>query len=187
MSEKKNPPKDDSSAPFESAETILGNRLWAPWRMQYIQGAAEAPDSGCIFCDKPKSPDDQSELILRRGDFCFVMMNLYPYNNGHLMIAPYRHLAEIDQLNQDEIIEGYELLRHCIAALKETMHPHGYNVGLNMGRVAGAGIENHLHLHLVPRWNGDTNFMPVIAETKVISESLQESWRRLKQALEGIK
>jgi ATP adenylyltransferase len=160
------------------------DKLWAPWRMKYIQGAATSEESSCIFCDKLKLGDDQADLILWRGEFCFVMMNLYPYNNGHLMIAPYRHVGEIENLIPQEMTEGNELLKRCILALRQVMAPHGFNIGINLGRVAGAGIVDHVHQHIVPRWNGDTNFMPVIADTKVISESLAEGWRRLKEAFE---
>jgi ATP adenylyltransferase len=160
------------------------DKLWAPWRMKYIQGAATSEESSCIFCDKQKPRDDKAELILLRGEHCFVMMNLYPYNNGHLMIAPYRHVGDIENLTLPEMSESYMLLKRCIIALRQVMAPHGFNLGINLGRVAGAGIVDHIHQHIVPRWNGDTNFMPVIADTKVISESLEEGWRRLKEAFE---
>jgi ATP adenylyltransferase len=152
--------------------------------MKYIQNAATTEEGCCIFCDKRESNHDEEELVLLRGEYCFVMMNLYPYNNGHLMIAPYRHLADVEKLMPQEMIEGAELAKRCVEALRLTMAPHGYNIGVNLGRVAGAGIVDHLHLHIVPRWNGDTNFMPVIGETKVISESLQEGWRRLKETFD---
>jgi ATP adenylyltransferase len=164
--------------------TPKDDRLWAPWRMKYIQSAAVDEKSGCIFCDKCKAGDDENQLVLLRGESGIVMMNLYPYNNGHLMIAPYRHVADYETLTPQEMGEIGALTQRCMAALRQIMNPHGYNIGMNLGRVAGAGIVDHLHLHIVPRWNGDTNFMPVIAETKVISESLNEGWKRLKEVFE---
>lgn len=161
---------------------IIEGRLWAPWRMEYIQAAADGEEPGCFLCENPRLEDSEENLILHRGRHCFVIMNLYPYNNGHLMVAPYRHLAEFLDLTKEEMAEAADLTRLCIEALNQTMHPHGLNIGLNLGRVAGAGVDEHLHLHIVPRWDGDTNFMPVIAEAKVVSESLHESWRRLREA-----
>jgi ATP adenylyltransferase len=172
--------KKESQSKHQDASNA---RLWAPWRMKYIQEAACGQQCGCIFCDKSEPENDESDLILFRGRTCFVMMNLYPYNNGHLLIAPFRHVGLFEELTDEEMLEAGKLTQRCLAALKETMNPHGYNVGMNLGRTAGAGVEDHLHLHIVPRWSGDTNFMPVIAETKVISESLQEGWKRLAQAL----
>lgn len=162
------------------------DKLWAPWRMQYIEAAARGGEA-CFLCANPHQEDSPQNLILCRGRVCFVIMNLYPYNNGHLMIAPYRHVADYSLLSPEEILENHELLKRCLEALRETMNPHGFNIGLNLGRVAGAGVDDHLHLHIVPRWSGDTNFMPVLGETKVISESLEESWKRLKGALEKVK
>jgi len=159
-------------------------RLWAPWRMRYIESASRGEEGGCFLCENPAREDGADNLVLRRGKFCFVIMNLYPYNNGHLMVAPFRHVADLMELTAEEISEAGELVKLCVVALDETMHPHGYNIGMNLGRVAGAGVEDHLHLHIVPRWSGDTNFMPVLADTKVVSESLGESWRRLRKAFE---
>lgn len=168
-------------------EQIREGRLWAPWRMKYIQAAACGDEAECFLCANPGVEDNAANLILYRGRSCFVIMNLYPYNNGHLMIAPYRHIGAFDELTSEEMTETMELVKLSLKALDATMSPHGYNVGLNLGRVAGAGIEEHIHMHIVPRWNGDTNFMPVIAETKVVSESLQESYQRLKKAFESEK
>ena len=159
-------------------------RLWAPWRMKYIEAAAQTGESGCFLCENPKQEDGPENLVLLRGRLCFVIMNLYPYNNGHLMIAPYRHVGDFQEVTLEEMAEAGQLTKKCIKALDDTMHPHGYNIGLNLGRVAGAGVADHLHLHIVPRWSGDTNFMPVIADTKVVSESLAESWKRLRDAFE---
>ncbi|OPZ67371.1 MAG: AP-4-A phosphorylase [bacterium ADurb.Bin478] len=152
-------------------------KLWAPWRMEYI--LQEKP-SGCIFCDKPKQDRDRENLILHRGAGCFVIMNFYPYNNGHLMIVPYRHIADLAALTAAEQSEMMTLLGRCTTILTQQMRPHGFNIGMNLGRTAGAGIDDHLHFHIVPRWNGDTNFMPVTGHTKVLSQGLQESWDSLK-------
>ncbi len=168
----------------EDLSKIREGRLWAPWRMKYIESAAAGEEEECFLCKNPTLEDSSANLILHRGQHCFVIMNLYPYNNGHLMVAPYRHEMEFQNLTSEEIVEIGELTKMSLRALDETMHPHGFNVGWNLGRVAGAGVEEHLHQHIVPRWDGDTNFMPIIGETKVISESLQESWRRLKEAFE---
>ncbi|MCX6640390.1 MAG: HIT domain-containing protein [bacterium] len=158
------------------------DRLWAPWRMKYIESAAKGEESGCFLCDNQKMEDSADNLIIHRGTLCFVIMNLYPYNNGHLMVATYRHVGELLEITPEEMAEIAELTKLSIVALRETMNPHGLNIGMNLGRVAGAGVEDHLHLHIVPRWNGDTNFMPVVAGIKVISESLEESYRRLRAA-----
>lgn len=155
--------------------------------MEYIEAASRGDESGCFLCENPRQEDGVANLILHRGRHCFVIMNLYPYNNGHLMVAPFRHVGELQDLTAEEIAEAGQLTKLCIAALERTMHPHGYNIGMNLGRVAGAGVEDHVHLHIVPRWSGDTNFMPVLADTKVVSESLREGYRRLKAAFEAKK
>ncbi|NLP10282.1 HIT domain-containing protein [bacterium] len=152
-------------------------KLWAPWRMEYI--LQEKP-SGCIFCDKPQQNRDRENLILHRGAGCFVIMNFYPYNNGHLMVVPYRHLSDLAALTAAEQSEMMTLLARCTTVLTQQMKPHGFNIGMNLGRTAGAGIDDHLHFHIVPRWNGDTNFMPVTGHTKVLSQGLLESWDLLK-------
>ncbi len=153
------------------------DKLWAPWRMEYI---AQEKTKGCIFCDKPKENRDRENLILCRGAHSFVIMNFYPYNNGHLMVVPYRHTADLEGLSGPERLEMMEFLGRCTRILTEVMHSQGFNVGMNLGRVAGAGVDDHLHFHIVPRWNGDTNFMPVAGHTKVLSQGLQESWEALK-------
>lgn len=151
--------------------------IWAPWRVGYILGEDQPPRAsdatGCIFCDKPRSGDDAGELIVARGELCFIMLNLYPYNNGHLMVAPYRHAARLEELSPEEVAALMQTARLAEPVLRELLHPDGFNLGLNLGRVAGAGIDTHLHLHMVPRWNGDCNFMPVLADTKVIPQSLE--------------
>jgi len=154
------------------------DRLWAPWRIEYI---LKFQDEGCIFCTKPAENHDTKNLILHRGEFCFVIMNYYPYNNGHLMVVPYRHISELTNLSEMENKEIMELLTRCTEVLKQKMSPHGFNIGMNLGAVAGAGVKDHLHLHIVPRWNGDTNFMPIAGHTKVISEALEQTWKKLKE------
>jgi len=155
-------------------------KLWAPWRMAYI----EVPQSpGCVFCTKTPAEDDREQLVLYRGEHCFVLMNLFPYNNGHLMIAPYRHTADLVGLTAEEQTEMMTLTRYCVRVLGEAFHPDAYNIGMNLGRVAGAGIADHLHMHVVPRWNGDTNFMPVIAETKVLPDALYGSYDKILDAI----
>jgi ATP adenylyltransferase len=151
--------------------------------MEYIKGAKEP---GCIFCDKPKQSDDRANLIVHRGSHGFVIMNKYPYNNGHLMIVPYRHEAAIENLNVAEIQDMMALLQASARALKQTIAPHGFNIGMNMGRIAGAGIDDHLHFHIVPRWDGDTNFMPITGHTKVVSEGLWETWEKLRGAFQAL-
>ncbi|TKJ38357.1 HIT family hydrolase [candidate division LCP-89 bacterium B3_LCP] len=180
--------KDKSEKPpFEGDQRqtsghIIPGRLWAPWRMKYIQAAAAGEEPDCFLCEYQQMEDNENNLILHRGKTCFVIMNLYPYNNGHLMVAPCRHIDKYSELTTEEIAEAGELTKLSLRALHETMHPHGYNVGWNLGRVAGAGVEEHIHQHIVPRWDGDTNFMPVIGNTKVISESLHEGYRRLRSS-----
>ncbi len=156
-------------------------RLWAPWRMQYIEEAVKQTGS-CIFCDKPKQNRDEENYILLRGKFCYIMLNTFPYNNGHLMIAPYRHITQVEELTDEEAKELFQQLKLSLQALKKAMNPDGFNIGVNVGRPAGAGFD-HLHVHVVPRWNGDTNFMPILAETKVISEHLANTYKKLKQYL----
>lgn len=157
--------------------------LWAPWRIEYIRSPKH---DGCIFCDFPKENRDKERLILYRGEKAFVIMNNYPYNPGHVMVAPYRHVANWEELTDEELLEIMKLTQLMIRAIKKAMNPDGFNLGVNLGRVAGAGIDSHVHLHIVPRWNGDTNFMPVIADTKVIPESLEEAYDELKRAIEEV-
>ncbi|WP_297476242.1 HIT domain-containing protein [Thermococcus sp.] len=157
--------------------------LWAPWRIEYIRSPKH---EGCIFCDFPKENRDRERLILYRGKKAFVIMNNYPYNPGHVMVVPYRHVANWEDLTDGELLEIMKLTQLMIKAIKRAMNPDGFNLGVNLGRVAGAGIDSHVHLHIVPRWNGDTNFMPVVADTKVIPESLQEAYDELKRAIEEV-
>jgi ATP adenylyltransferase len=154
-------------------------RLWAPWRQEYVGKAAEGED-GCILCDKPAEGKDEENYILARTDLSFAILNAYPYNSGHLMVAPFRHEGEFSKLKDDELLDLQQLMQRCIRALGEAMNPAGYNLGMNLGSVAGAGIPDHLHWHVVPRWNGDTNFMPVLGETKVLPELVRRSFAKLR-------
>ena len=151
-------------------------RIWAPWRMEYI--TQDKPDE-CIFCTLPNSGDDEKNFILFQGRHSFVVMNIFPYNNGHLMVSPYRHIACITDLDKEESLEVTELTKGCIEILRIQNTPDGFNVGFNIGKSAGAGYGDHIHNHIVPRWAGDTNFMPVLAETKIHPEHLQKSYKRL--------
>ncbi len=159
--------------------------LWAPWRIEYIEMPKEEGDN-CIFCDKPAQNRDAENLIVYRGETSFVIFNRYPYNNGHLMVVPFRHTSDLAELSAEEKLELMDLLIASQQALTEIMSPHGFNIGMNLGLVAGAGVKDHLHFHIVPRWNGDTNFMPVLSDTKVISEGLEQTYRKLKPVLERI-
>ena len=152
-------------------------QLWAPWRMSYICGEDGDARRGCIFCLRDLAAEDPERLVVHRGTHAFVIMNRYPYSNGHLMVAPYRHTAELAELDVAEVLEMHHLLLRAKAALHRTMSPQGFNLGMNLGQVAGAGVADHLHLHLVPRWQGDTNFMPVLAEVRSIPQHLEESYR----------
>lgn len=150
--------------------------LWAPWRSAYIgRGAPE----GCIFCDKPRVGDDRASRIIARAATCFSMLNRFPYNGGHLMVAPFRHAAGLEELAPEELLGLATMVRDSVALLKRALSPEGFNVGINLGGVAGAGVPGHVHIHVVPRWQGDTNFMPVTAGTRVVSHSLDEIYARL--------
>ena len=159
------------------------HHLWAPWRLSYVT-AAPTPATECIFCDAGLGR--QPDLLLWRGRVTFVVLNLYPYNNGHLMVVPNRHLPTLESLNEDEQLELMQLTRLSEIALNEAYRPHGINVGINIGRAAGAGIENHLHVHLVPRWSGDTNFMTAVGETRVLPEDLPATVARLRPIFERL-
>ena len=158
---------------------MADERLWAPWRLEYIRGPK---DDECIFCRAVGSDDDEHHYVVHRSNLCFVILNAYPYNNGHLMIAPYVHEPTIETLESATTAEMMDLARRSAQALRDVYGPEGFNYGINQGRPAGAGIEEHVHLHVVPRWAGDTNFMPVIANTEVLPQSLADSWRELKEA-----
>ena len=154
--------------------------LWAPWRIKYIQDLNERSD--CFICHNLENPqDDNKNLVLWRTAKCVVILNRFPYNNGHLLIAPARHIPDLDAANDEELLELTKLIRESQKALSLTLKPHGFNVGMNFGRCAGAGLPEHFHIHIVPRWDGDTNFMSVCSDTKVISQSLAELFEQLKQ------
>lgn len=150
--------------------------MWAPWRVKYITNPAE---TNCIFCEKSAQSDDKKNYVLYRGKTVFALLNIYPYNNGHLMVAPYSHIGELEALSGDVLCEMMNVVNKFVKKIKETMRAQGFNVGMNIGKVAGAGIDDHIHIHIVPRWLGDTNFMPVIADEKVISEGLESVYKKL--------
>jgi ATP adenylyltransferase len=157
-------------------------RLWSPWRMEYIRQGEGGEARGCVFCDLPAADaaDDEANHLLARGEVSFVLLNAFPYNPGHLMAAPYRHVGDYEELTAEELAEMTAFTGRAIRAMREESGPHGFNLGMNLGQVAGAGIADHLHLHLVPRWGGDTNFMPVVGRTKVLPELLAETYQRLR-------
>ena len=152
-------------------------QIWAPWRMQYIQ--VKKPN-GCFLCDEPIEDNDEANLILYRGKWNFIIMNNYPYNPGHLLIAPYKHIADLEKLPKQALYEHADLVTKSITVLKNAFNPTGFNVGMNIGSVAGAGTADHIHTHIVPRWQGDTNFMPVIGGLRVIPEAVAETYQKLK-------
>lgn len=160
------------------------DRLWTPWRMAYIKGEAGKP-SGCFLCELPAmdAANDAENLILARGEHAFIIMNKYPYNSGHLVVAPYRHCGAYQEITPDEHAEMSGLVARAMSALDEQYHPEGYNIGVNQGRAAGAGVPDHLHMHIVPRWAGDTNYMTTTAGTKVLPETLEETYAKLHPSL----
>lgn len=155
-------------------------RLWSPWRYRYVSKAT--PADACIFCAKHAGRNDEENLIVHRGRHNFILLNLYPYTTGHLMVAPYAHVAMLDELPAEAAAELMELTQAAVRRLREVYRPHGLNVGMNLGECAGAGIAGHLHMHILPRWPGDANFMTTIGETRVMPEELPETWRRLSEA-----
>jgi len=163
----------------------LKDILYAPWRFKYITSTLKKKDR-CIFCEMLSMKDEEAYIIYR-GRYSFIVLNIYPYNTGHLMIAPYRHVPSIENLSDDELLEIIKLLKLSIKLLREAYNPHGFNIGLNIGRVAGAGIEDHVHIHIVPRWIGDVNFMPSICEVKVFSQAIEESYKLLRDKLRELK
>jgi len=159
------------------------DRLWSPWRLEYIAGGK--PKADCIFCEATRETESSS-LIVFKGDTCYVILNLYPYNNGHVMVVPYRHLATFGDLLIDELTEIGLLVQRAEAALIEAYQPHGFNIGVNLGKPAGAGVLDHLHVHIVPRWNVDTNFMTVVGEMRVLPENVGASAERLRPIFERL-
>jgi len=157
-------------------------RLWAPWRGEYVRSASSGEDRGCLFCEL-RETDDEETFIVARGERGFAVLNAYPYNSGHLMIAPFRHEGDPERLEDEESLELQTLLQRSLRALREAMSPDGFNIGMNLGRVGGAGVPDHLHWHVVPRWDGDTNFMPIVAGAKVLPESLDQTFAKLRPLL----
>ena len=171
--------------PWHRNYSIYMENLWAPWRMDYIE--PQAPQrQGCIFCLLPAERRDAENHILYRGEHCFIMLNRYPYNNGHLMVAPFAHVGSLDLLEAATLAEMMGQTQLALRAINQVMNPDGYNMGINQGKVAGAGFAGHLHLHVVPRWNGDTNFMPVLADVKVMPQHLDSVYQELKKAIEVV-
>ena len=160
--------------------------LWAPWRMAFIT-PKDAPTPGCIFCTQPAANRDDEYHVIYRGELCYMMLNKYPYNNGHLMIVPFQHVGSISQLDAATLAEMMAQAQLALKALRLAMHPDGFNMGINEGKVAGAGFAEHVHYHIVPRWNGDTNFMPVLADIKVMPEHLDAVYQQLKDAVAKVK
>lgn len=167
----------------------MAERLWAPWRFDYVSKVDSAPPSpggsGSIFVDLPAQDNDVENLILFRGQTAFVIMNRYPYTSGHLMVAPYRHTAEMSELSDGELLEINQLVREAMRWIQSVYQPNGFNIGVNVGRAGGAGIPSHLHWHIVPRWNGDTNFMTTTGDTRVIPEALEVAYARLKAVIDA--
>ena len=160
------------------------DRLWTPWRMPYLRGEDKRA-GGCIFCQK-LSCSDAEEHILHRGEYCYITLNRYPYSNGHLMVIPYLHAPSLEDLDESTLSEMMQVVNLGLAALRKAYNPHGFNVGVNLGKAAGAGIAEHVHMHIVPRWVADTNFMPVVGRTRVIPELLNEAYARLKPIFYGL-
>lgn len=158
-------------------------RLWAPWRMTYLKANKT---EGCIFCQKAAERRDRENLILWRGQSGLVLLNLYPYNNGHLMVTPYEHVPSIENLSPETLADLMGMVQKSLAVLRKAMNPNAFNIGINLGAAAGAGIADHMHIHVVPRWNGDTNFMPVLGETRVVPDFLENSYDQLLQAWQEI-
>ena len=153
--------------------------LWAPWRMQFIEENMKTPSNDCVFCTLPAENNDEKNLIVGRSEHAFIILNRYPYNCGHLMVIPYKHTSNMADLDEATLLDMHKCVRDTVEILKKAMNPHGHNIGMNLGEAGGAGIRDHLHYHIVPRWNGDTNFMPVMDDTKVLPESLEDTYNRL--------
>ena len=158
-------------------------RIWAPWRMAYI---LQSQQKGCFLCDICRAKTDRRNLVLKRGESNFLLLNRYPYNNGHLLVAPYRHVDRLEAMTPAEMAEMMDLAALACKAMRKSMRPDGFNIGLNIGKAAGAGLKDHVHLHIVPRWEGDTNFMPVLGETKVLSNDLRQTYIQLREAIKKL-
>ncbi len=163
-------------------------RLFSPWRSSYIASFRnEKPGTKCLFCRIAKENQDRKNLVVWRGKYCYLVMNLFPYNSGHLMVVPYKHTADLASLSRGTYAEVMEATVLGMKVLGKAIGPHGFNLGANLGRVAGAGIDKHVHFHIVPRWSGDTNFMPVLADVKLISNDMKKTWRELRKAVKSKK
>ena len=162
----------------------MNDILYSPWRLQYI---LSNKDKECIFCVKPSENSDEKHLILHRSEYCFVIMNIFPYNNGHLMVVPNRHVPNLNELDKKEIDDQFETVQLCEKVITKVYNPDGINIGMNLGKAAGAGIDEHLHVHIVPRWNGDVNFMTAISGTRVIPESFEQAYSKLKEQFDNDK
>jgi len=160
------------------------DKLWAPWRSQYLTTITDQKSGkkGCLFCRIASEEEDKKNAVFVRRKHCYAVLNIYPYNNGHSLIVPYRHVRDFSQLRQEEKLEFFDLIEYVKGLMISELKPEGFNIGMNIGKAAGAGVPNHIHMHIVPRWKGDINFMPVLAQTKVISQSLKELYRRLLSA-----
>jgi ATP adenylyltransferase len=156
-------------------------RLWAPWRLEYVKAGMS---DECIFCTKPGLGNDEDALIVHRGERCFVILNAYPYNSGHLMVAPFEHGGNLEEVDDETLLELMVLTQRSMKALTHAYLPEGFNIGLNQGRIAGAGMADHVHFHVVPRWAGDTNFMPALSDTRVVNQAISESFQALRDAFE---
>jgi ATP adenylyltransferase len=165
------------------------DKLWSPWRSKYMDTfkPGNEKDKGCLFCNMANTDKDKENYIIHRSNKCFIVMNLYPYNSGHLMIVPYLHTSSMSEFDDETNLDVMKNINLSREILQSSLHPHGFNIGANLGRVSGAGIDDHVHFHIVPRWNGDTNFMPVFNDIKVISEAMEETYDKLKKALVSIK
>jgi ATP adenylyltransferase len=159
------------------------DRLWTPWRYAYIKGADESAMAGCIFCEKAKADDDAGNLIVYRAEHCFVMLNAFPYTNGHVMVVPYEHVDELVKLARESAADLMAVCQRMEGVLRELYQPEGINLGMNIGKAAGAGIADHIHMHVLPRWTADANFMSVIAETRVLPETLATTYERMRKIL----
>ncbi|MEM1947448.1 MAG: HIT domain-containing protein [Candidatus Caldarchaeum sp.] len=157
------------------------DRLWAPWRMAYIKESKKEQD--CVFCLAASTEKDSDRYVVYRGSHVFIIMNLYPYNNGHVMVTPFRHIGSVEEMSDEEMLETMRLIRLAVKAISSVMKPDGFNIGANVGKSAGAGIEDHVHFHIVPRWRGDTNFMTIISDTRVLPETIDETYKRLVAAI----
>ncbi len=158
--------------------------LWTPWRFQYVSNIDDA--KGCPFCIADNAGNDAQRLVVYRGRLNFVILNLYPYTSGHLLVSPYSHISDLAHLSSDQLSEMMMLAQRCKRALEQSYRPDGYNIGMNLGRCAGAGVDQHIHLHVVPRWMGDSNFMTIAGETRVLPESLDVSYQKIKKSIESL-